>query len=662
MTNEDETGHRLKFYGLGDYGTYWQIEHAAEILENFDPTSPPQAISDVLELHNAQLFAENNLFPESYDEGERAAGQALIPKLRKAVAQYFDQISDGNVASVIVDLDFEYHNDLLELLAKFKTYDRCGPATLLPALEQAGVYLGEMLTSQALVKAYDQEVRARLLAEPANAEHLVRRYLEKTERQDVHLPASLTHADERSLLNDYLESGAANPNFVELVSLARVTTNGMVDAVTKLKAERQHEQWARDFFEQNSGIETGCEVVISASQAEPATSSQDGLVGKLSYSQTWLEQGLDYPTILNNFIYLFEFVDEQMILTLPSYQSQLGIVDRFMRTSGQEAYLTGAAFRFKEQSSFLQTAMYDNFLRSKDIELESMIAWFFTDYLKDEFGATNFTFTPSTRASTYLERCRHIFAEMESVVQQFSLYVEHGQLDRGLLAIAPDQVRYKDIPSVMDGKYVYQTDDRHINNILQLLFSDQSGLTYINETVHAESAARLIVGSKVAYDDFADYQKRQIDYLIQQGVLKDEGGRVQFAKAEQVLFFKDLFDSEAASYYHYPAEMRISIDEMIAKGWLVRRTSLLTESEGRYFNYQLNQVDYSNGPQLRNKYQHGAQANPAAEDEHHRTYITALKLLVALVIKMNDDLWLRDSGLEDVGSRSPDVDRRGGGQ
>ncbi len=87
-------------------------------------------------------------------------------------------------------------------------------------------------------------------------------------------------------------------------------------------------------------------------------------------------------------------------------------------------------------------------VRSKGIELESVIAWFFSDYLKEEFGAVNFRFMPSSKASTYLEKCRHIFAEMESVIKQFSLYAENGELDTGLLAITSEQVRCKDIPSL----------------------------------------------------------------------------------------------------------------------------------------------------------------------------------------------------------------------
>ena len=53
-------------------------------------------------------------------------------------------------------------------------------------------------------------------------------------------------------------------------------------------------------FESTEGIKTGCEVGISADQVEEVVQSLDGMVGKYSYSRTWLTENLDYPTILNN--------------------------------------------------------------------------------------------------------------------------------------------------------------------------------------------------------------------------------------------------------------------------------------------------------------------------------------------------------------------------
>ena len=79
---------------------------------------------------------------------------------------------------------------------------------------------------------------------------------------------------------------------------------------------------------------------------------------------------------------------------------------------------------------------------------------------------------------------------------------------------------------------------------------------------------------------------------------------------------------------------------MEKRGWVTRRSSLLTEAEAGYFNFMLNKVEFSNGPELRNKYLHGSQVNADGEGAHFQTYITVLKLMIALVIKMNDDFCL----------------------
>jgi hypothetical protein len=41
------------------------------------------------------------------------------------------------------------------------------------------------------------------------------------------------------------------------------------------------------------------------------------------------------------------------------------------------------------------------------------------------------------------------------------------------------------------GKYVYANDDQDIRNILHLLFSDQSGLTYIREDLQAHDGSAV---------------------------------------------------------------------------------------------------------------------------------------------------------------------------
>jgi hypothetical protein len=244
MATEDAKARRVKFYGLNDYGTFFQAERAAEILEHNDPSSAGRTVSDIgVELHNVRQFAENDVFPKSYTDTQRAACKALVPDLHRTVAKFFNAISDANFASLVVGVDYEYHDDLLRLLAQYKTYDRCSATVVLETLEATHISVGEMLTNQRLVRYFDQEVRARLVSDPRNAEHLIRKYLENDPRQPLHLPDSLTTSDARALLDSYLDSDDANPNFVGLVVTGRMVREVGINAKLKLKAKRKYEAW-----------------------------------------------------------------------------------------------------------------------------------------------------------------------------------------------------------------------------------------------------------------------------------------------------------------------------------------------------------------------------------------------------------------------------------
>lgn len=626
------------------------IPRVAELAERFDPKKVATNIEDVLELHNVQQYLEHGLLPSAYNEDERNQAKARIPQIRSAVARFFSTIENTNFAAVAACVGREYHGDLLDLLGRNKAFERCDSVTVFQALTAAGLNLGELLASKKLVQAYDVEMRNELRASAWGAEHLVRKYLQDDAREEIHLPSSFTAVDARELLESYIDSEDPNPNYVGLIARAKENPQAGIDAKLKLRAKRRNDEMTAKFFDQNGGFKTGCEVGISGTQDEPVLFEMDPseeMVARYTYSSQWLDETCDNPSILNNFQHLFDFVDYQALLSLPSYPAHLGVMEQLIGTTGKTEYKIGAAFRAIDMSSLLQTRMYHHFLESKDIDLEQVISWFFQEYLVEEFAALNFSFTPSDKGTSYLQKVRHLFAEMESVANQFSLFAKDGELDRDLLAMGAEQVRYKEVPSLLEGKYVCPSEGGDIAGILHLLFSDQSTLNYISESLCANDAASLLLENRVGYDDFEDYQKPSVDYLINRGVLDDTGIQIRLRSMEQYLILKALFATQAASYYHLSDVGRAEADAMVAKGWVTRTSSLLTGAEGKYFNYFLNGVDFSNGPQLRNKYLHGSLANADGEDAHYSTYITALRLTVALVIKINDDFCLAAS---DVGS------------
>jgi hypothetical protein len=299
VSSEDDVARRVRFFfGVHDLAAGWYLPRVAELVEQFEPVNASSDAMDVIELYNVQQYLEHGFFPSGYTEAERATARSRIGQIRSLVARFFSAIDDANCDSLISDVDHEYHADLLELLGRHKAYERCNATTMLQVLEQAGVHMSELLACKRLVAAYDAEVRDQLLALPSNAEHLVQKHLQKDVREAVHLPRSLSQGDARDLLERYIDSPDANPNYVGLIESAPVNSDTGVDAKLKLRAKRRNAEMTEKLFENNKGFRTGTEVRLSDEQDEPVkfeTDDSDGLIARFTYSSRWLDETQDNP-------------------------------------------------------------------------------------------------------------------------------------------------------------------------------------------------------------------------------------------------------------------------------------------------------------------------------------------------------------------------------
>lgn len=645
MAEADDQPRRVRFYGTHDLSVGWYAPRAAQIAETFNSSDPATDINDVLELYNVQQYLERGLISKDLDTEGRSNLTARIPLIRSTVARYFSEIDDKNIEARVAGVGREFHIDLLDLLARHQVFKRCRADTVLPALTTAGVHLGDQLTNKPFVNAYDTELRDAILASPKNAEHLIQKYLQDDTKTHIHLPKSLNPDDIKEIFANYIQSDDPNLNYIRLLATARFNSTIGIDARLKLEAKRRSATLEEQLFSPEIGLKVGWEVAIVDDQIEPdklEIDDSDRLTYRYTYSRSWLEDTLDYPSILNNFLHLFEFADHAAILRFPYYPAHAGVLERIIGVRGKNEYLATPSAQVVDNATQVQTILYRSFLEENEIDLEQVIAWFCGSYVTEQYGAEGFTFSPSNRSSSYLQRVRHLFAEMEGLASQFSMFASEGKVDRELLAIA-EPAQYKRIPSLLQGNYIYATERDEITRILHLLFSDQSELTYIDERTNAESAVALLARHNPKYSDFHNYQRPAVDYLINLGIIQILDGNIEFSDMQALLILKALFTTQAASYYHLSAHGRAVADSMVEKGWAVRRTTLLTDAESDYFNFVLNAVDFTNGPQLRNKYLHGVQSSEAGEDTHFAAYITALKLVIALVIKINDEFCIAES-------------------
>ena len=57
-----------------------------------------------------------------------------------------------------------------------------------------------------------------------------------------------------------------------------------------------------------------------------------------------------------------------------------------------------------------------------------------------------------------------------------------------------------------------------------------------------------------------------------------------------------------------------------------------------HMNYILNKAEFSDGLDLRNKYVHGTGSN--IEEVNHQNYIEILKIMILIIIKINEEFCL----------------------
>jgi hypothetical protein len=214
---EDDMGNdvrRIRFYGSHDLAAGFHLQRVGELALSFDPGRQISDVVDAIELYNVQQYLENAMFPPSSTPEERDRMELIAPKIRSAVARFFNGIDSSNFADVVAMVGYAYHADLLCLLGRGRVFERCDGHLAIQSLKAAGVHLIEMLANRSLVDAYDRELRDELVATPLGGEYLIRRYLEKDTKRAIHVPSSFTSADSRDILARYIDHKDANLNYV----------------------------------------------------------------------------------------------------------------------------------------------------------------------------------------------------------------------------------------------------------------------------------------------------------------------------------------------------------------------------------------------------------------------------------------------------------------
>jgi hypothetical protein len=257
--------------------------------------------------------------------------------------------------------------------------------------------------------------------------------------------------------------------------------------------------------------------------------------------------------------------------------------------------------------------------------------------LNDYIAPNKLIFNIQNSEISYVEKIRNLAPEYDFLLKQYQTFVDEGEIDIELVQINSTPIRFSEIHSQSDRKYIY-IEDNLVLRLKYLFYSNQSHLHYVEPyNSKYNNLYDLLINENVKIDAFKNYQQDEISKLINEGYLKiDEQENVIINTQILIYIVGELYRNEVVSYWNYDEIIRNELDKMIENKLVKVENTLLTIKEKNYFNYFLNKKEFTNGLDLRNKYLHGT--NSFSEIEHKSDYYTLLKIIILTLLKIEDDI------------------------
>ncbi len=631
---------RVKFFSKNDWACGGNLKNLEKVLNEFNESNIYN-INDIIEFYNCIKYINNECYLKDWATEYIKKIKESVKELNKIVACFLSKIDESNLTSIMESVEYIYEDDFWELFDHYKIYNRISEKKFDEVLKN--IHILETISNfKNIIIHYGSIIREHLLNYENSAIILLDKYeiVREDKQKQIYLPNELTDEDKELILKNYIKSENPNINYLNVIFNMQSTKDMPINDKTRLMAKRKIKEINDKIFSENSGILMETLVKFSKDITEEKILKLNGQKIDCTYSSEWIENNTDYPTLLNNFIYLFEFTDLNMRSNFVSKESQLGIFEKYISIQTKKAYRKGVAFDRLDVLSTLQMSAYYSELQRINIRLEDIIEWFFKKYLLDEFNIKDYRINVPSEKSNYLEKCRTILSELDNILKEYRLIVENDEIDHELFQISSRPIPFYDIPSKVKNKYIYRNSEEY-NLISFLFFSDQCMLKCIERLEEKYSNFfDTIKNENIKPEECLEYEQNNLNILISKNYLEiDKDGYLRFKNKERILIFRDINYNEVTCYWKYPKNYQKEIDKMIDEGILKSENTLFSRPEIDYLNYYLNKSEFNNGLDLRNMYIHGTQPSEVQADTIHKNnYMRILKIFILSVIKINDDL------------------------
>lgn len=629
---------RVTFYNLSDFGNYWDEDRVNTLLNRADDNL---SIDDILELNEVQKIMK--YFKPELKNTQKY--KDMLKLCREKLYKNFPKIYDDNINKYFKKITFQkYRTDFFEIIEKMKRYKNLSNIGFNNLIRSSNFSIIYIMSCKELLNIWGQALYSYLEANPRYISIVLKKYINSEEyNSSWYLPKEIDNTDSLKHLTEiYVNYPKANVNVLENIAQAPNVNGFRLDDYLKYKAKKRVDRFNEQFFEKNSGIKRTTMVGFS-DNVEWFKVKNHGTESKIIISRKWIDNNLDYPTLLNNFIYLFGLTDIKFRSTLVSLKSQETELELLVHNWTINSYKNNRVFeeKFALQRLLMQGYYYE--LLRHNIRIEQICEWFFNTYIPKEFNIKGFRFNAPSLDSKYLEKCRSLFSEIDNIIRQFNLFSSLGNIDQDLLNFSSTPVDIANVKNLIPKKFVYASkEDGEVASYY--LFSNQC-FTGLAVKYKSKNFLDAIQNYKLEYSKIDEIDKAELDYLIQHHVVFNENDKLSL-NIKYIKILKEIYDyGEFEPNWYNPEEINPVLAAMKKDNLIRYGDTLLSEPELDFYYYTCNNKKFTNGLDLRNKYSHSN--STLSEKENESNFYIVLLVLIQLIIRINGELcWYDEQKLD----------------
>lgn len=637
---------RIRHYPVNDLFYTLAFEESIKTLAsntlNFD--SPD--VFEIIEIFNISLFFKDEKMLNEHGKEILKNNRNYLSPLMKAQNLYFKGIDNSKIENDFICLQDHLSSDesyspadYFEVLSSNIDFTTCQNDIGETCLKYVPLWV--LIENKQFVIAFHSLIKNFMLNHAESFGLFVENYDDASSKRVYYFP-SFTDDEIDSLIEGYIASNECKPKALELLLLHRDSPNSYrIKRKTRLAASKKLEKLQKDITSDKSMFSIpfsfDCGFVVSPSQKELVTASN--LKGKsiLSFSEAFFKEATTWNQVLQRAI------DSGILVN--QLDSISGIYNPFKENTISKLFETIHANQYGSQtyhylSGINQTFfdfLYSNF-RQVNKPFEDLITWFIDEKINPLIKKAKLDLTP-VKDDNFQIKCEHVFNQISSLLLQYRIFVEEGEITPDLIEETKDSLPIGDLPSLVKDKYYeLNTNSDDARNIMFLLFNDQSGISYISRELYADNFYNLITNKEVSYDAYKGGLKTKIDYLVNRSIVKIDNGILRFLNFETSFVWKFIYDNLFIPSYLVDDEVIRTLERYCDKKVFRKYSKLFSSAESDYLDYILNNSKFSNALALRNHYEHG-QSFCYSDKQHHDNYLIGLRTLLIILIKIHKDIF-----------------------